>query len=93
MARKKPTAAQIEALDGLARHAIAEHDAGRTKPLRQFAAEQGIPLDPPPHRVKSFSLTEEDIAFVASVAWSRRESESAVVRWALMLLRELLDGE
>jgi hypothetical protein len=52
MARKKPTAAQIEALDGLARHAIAEHEAGRTKPLRQFAAEHGIPLDPPPHRVK-----------------------------------------
>jgi bifunctional DNA-binding transcriptional regulator/antitoxin component of YhaV-PrlF toxin-antitoxin module len=32
-------------LDGLARHALAEHEAGRTKRLREFAREQGITLD------------------------------------------------
>jgi hypothetical protein len=55
-------------------------------------ARKKVELVEPTYKVKSFSLTEEDIAFVASVAWSRRESESAVVRWALVLLRELLDG-
>ena len=31
--------------DGLARHALAEHDAGQTKSLRELAREQGIALD------------------------------------------------
>jgi bifunctional DNA-binding transcriptional regulator/antitoxin component of YhaV-PrlF toxin-antitoxin module len=31
--------------DGLARHAIAEHEAGGTKSLREFAREEGIALD------------------------------------------------
>jgi hypothetical protein len=57
-----------------------------------MARKKVEPIEPT-YKVKSFSLTEEDIAFVASVAWSRRESESAVVRWALVLLRELVDGE
>jgi hypothetical protein len=31
--------------DGLARHALAEHEAGRTQSLRGFPREQGITLD------------------------------------------------
>ena len=31
--------------DGLARHAAAEHTAGKTRSLREIAGEQGIDLD------------------------------------------------
>lgn len=35
----------INPFDGLAEHAVLEYEAGRTRRLREFAAEEGIDLD------------------------------------------------
>lgn len=35
----------VNPFDGLAEHAVLEYEAGRTRNLREFAAEEGIDLD------------------------------------------------
>lgn len=45
------------------------------------------------YEIKSFSLPIPDVVFIQDVAWSRRVSASAVVSWALQILREAIDAE